>query len=88
MKKYSFKNKVLLSTDSLNGFGLDLIFSVAKQAGCDGIDLALRKNFDAWHDDYVKKLCDEYDLPIYIVQTSPKVNAKELNQAILICQQI
>jgi sugar phosphate isomerase/epimerase len=85
--KYSFTNKVLFSTDSLNGYGLDLVFSVAKDAGCDGIDLALWKNFDAWHDSYVKKLCEQYKLPVEIVQTSPKVNAKELNQAVTICQQ-
>jgi sugar phosphate isomerase/epimerase len=85
--KYTFTNKVLFSTDSLNGYGLDLIFSVAKDAGCDGIDLALWKNFDAWHDSYVKKLCEQYKLPVEIVQTSTKVNAKELNQAVVICQQ-
>ena len=85
--KNKFSNKVLFSTDSLNGYGLDLIFSVAKDAGCDGIDLALWKNFDARHDNYVKKLTEQYKLPVVIVQTSSKVNAKELNQAILICQQ-
>ena len=86
-EKYTFANKVLFSTDSLNGYGLDLVFSVAKDAGCDGIDLALWKNFDAWHDSYVKKLCDQHNLPVEIVQTSSKVNAKELNQAVSICQQ-
>lgn len=85
--KYTFTNKVLFSTDSLNGYGLDLVFSVAKEAGCDGIDLALWKNFDARHDSYVKKLTEQYKLPVEVVQTSAKVNAKELNQAITICQQ-
>ncbi len=85
--KNKFTNKVLFSTDSLNGYGLDLIFSVAKDAWCDGIDLALWKNFDARHDNYVKKLTEQYKLPVIIVQTSSKINAKELNQAILICQQ-
>ncbi len=85
--KNKFSNKVLFSTDSLNGYWLDLIFSVAKDAWCDGIDLALWKNFDARHDNYVKKLTEQYKLPVVVVQTSSKINAKELNQAVLICQQ-
>ena len=51
--KHAFTNKVLFSTDSLNGYGLDLVFSVANEAGCDGIDLAIWKYFDASHDTYV-----------------------------------
>lgn len=86
-QSHPFTNKVLFSTDSLSWYGLDLIFSIAKESGCDGIDLALWKNFDARHDSYVKKLATKYELPVYIVQTSPKVNAKELNQAVTICEQ-
>lgn len=78
-------NLKLLSTDTLPWFGLDLIFSLAKEAGYDGIDLALWKNFDAWHESYVSKLSRTYDLPVVAVQTSAKINAKELNQAITIC---
>lgn len=86
MPEKKLSNTILLSTDTLPGFGLDLIFSTAKEAGCDGIDLALWKNFDAWHESYVAKLSKNYDLPVYTIQTSPKVNAKELNQAIKICE--
>ena len=49
----------LLSSDTLTGYGLDLIFDVAKQNGFDGIDLAIWKNFDSWNIEYVKKLVDK-----------------------------
>jgi hypothetical protein len=37
------QNALLLSTDTLPNYGLDLIFSIAKANGFDGIDLAMRK---------------------------------------------
>ncbi len=72
----------LLSTESLSSYGLDLAFEVAKEAGYDGLDLALWKNFDAWNVNYVKKLVKKHDLPIKVIQVSDKVNTKELNQAL------
>lgn len=75
----------ILSSDTLPGFGLDLIFDTAKSAGFDGIDLALWKNFDARNVDYVKKLSTNHNLPINVVQTSASLSVKELNQALDIC---
>jgi hypothetical protein len=43
------KADFLLSTDTLPGYGLDLIFKIAKRIKFDGLDLAMRKNFDAWN---------------------------------------
>ena len=80
------ENAILLSTDSLPNYWLDLIFSMAKNAGFDGIDLAMRKWFDAWDEEYVQKLSSEYEMPIYAVQTSAKLNQKELDKALDICQ--
>lgn len=77
-KKPSF----LLSTDTLSGYGLDLIFQTATEIGFDGIDLAMRKNFDAWHISYVQDLMKKYDLPIRVIQISRRVNIKEMNQAV------
>lgn len=37
------KNKILLSTDTMGNYGLDVIFDTAKKAGFDGIDLAIWK---------------------------------------------
>ena len=79
-------NQILLSTDTLPWFWLDLVFKIAKQAGFDGIDLALWRNYDAWHEQYVADLSTKYDLPIVVVQTSEKTNAKELNKAIQLCE--
>ncbi|HRX63710.1 MAG TPA: TIM barrel protein [Candidatus Absconditabacterales bacterium] len=80
------KQKFLLSTDVLNGFGLDLVFESAKKAGFDGIDLALYKNFDAWNIDYVKKLSEKHDLPVEVVQVSSKLNKKEMEKALDLCE--
>lgn len=78
--------KFLLSTDTLSWFWLDLIFEMAKNAWFDGIDLAIWKNFDAWNVRYVKKLVAMYDLPVRVVQTSPKLNKKEIDKALDLCE--
>ena len=80
------ENALLLSTDTLPNYWLDLIFSIAKNSWFDGIDLAMRKWFDAWDEEYVQKLSQDHNLPIYIVQTSDKLNQKELDKALDLCQ--
>jgi sugar phosphate isomerase/epimerase len=72
----------LLSTDTLSGYGLDLIFDTARELNFDGIDLAMWKNFDSRHTEYVKDLVEKYDMPVKVVQISDKANIKEMNQAI------
>ena len=79
-------NPLLLSTDTLPNYGLDLIFSIAKATWFDGIDLAMRKWFDAWDEEYVQKLSLDHKLPVYIIQTSAKLNQKELDKALDLCQ--
>lgn len=79
------QNALILSTDTLVNYGLDRIFALAKEAGFDGIDLAMRKGFDARDDLYVQELATVYELPIYVVQTSSKLNQKEMNKALDIC---
>ena len=80
------KNALLLSTDTLPNYWLDLIFSIAKSTWFDGIDLAMRKWFDAWDEEYVQKLSLEHEIPVYIIQTSSKLNQKELDKALDLCQ--
>ena len=80
------ENTLLLSTDTLPNYWLDLIFSIAKSTWFDGIDLAMRKWFDARDEEYVQSLSVKYGLPVYIVQTSMKLNQKELDKALDICQ--
>jgi len=80
------ENALLLSTDTLPNYWLDLIFSIAKSNWFDGIDLAMRKGFDARDEEYVQKLSLQHEMPVYIVQTSAKLNQKELDKALDICQ--
>jgi len=81
-KKNVNKAQFLLSTDTLSGYGLDLIFDTARELNFDGIDLAMWKNFDAWHTDYVIDLSKKYNMPVKVVQISDKANIKEMNQAV------
>ena len=53
-EKSNDKPLFLISTDSFSSCGLDLVFELSKEAGFDGIDLAIRKNYDARNVDYVK----------------------------------
>lgn len=80
------RNALLLSTDTLPNYWLDLIFSIAKNAWFDGIDLAMRKWFDAWDEEYVQKLSLQHEMPVYVIQTSAKLNQKELDKALDLCQ--
>ncbi len=84
MWKRTEKNKAsfLLSTDTLSWYGLDLIFDTARELNFDWIDLAMWKNFDARHTEYVMDLVKKYKMPVKVVQISDKVNIKEMNQAI------
>ena len=80
------ENALLLSTDTLPNYWLDLIFSIAKSVWFDGIDLAMWKWFDARDEEYVQKLSLDHNLPVYIIQTSAKLNQKELDKALDLCQ--
>lgn len=75
----------LFSTDSLSGYGLDLTFQLVKEAGFDGLDIALWKNFDAWNVAYAKELSDKHGLPVKVIQVSGNVNEKEMNKALDLC---
>lgn len=78
--------KFLLSTDTLPWFWLDLVFQLAKDAWFDGLDLAIRKSVDACNIRYVKKLVAKYDFPIKVIQTSSKLNKKEMDRALDLCE--
>ena len=80
------KNKIILSTDTMVGYGLDMIFDMAKKCGYNGIDLAISKGFDAWNEDYVGSLVKKYELPVYSIQTSALLNSKEMNKVLDLCE--
>ncbi len=73
---------LLLSTDTLSWYWLDLIFQLAKEQWYEWLDLAMWKNFDARSIEYVAALVKKYKLPIKVIQISRKVNIKEMNQAV------
>jgi len=56
---------IILHTSSLGKYGLNRIFDFAKKAGYDGIEIYVDKNnYDSQNAEYIKKLCNEYGLPI------------------------
>jgi len=62
---------LLLSTSSLQWYGLHRIFQFAKESGYLGIDLALTTlNYDLWDEEYVNKLSNEFNIPVLSI-TSP-----------------
>lgn len=68
---------IVLSTDSLKGYGLNRIFKFIKEAGYDGVDLYVDpKDFDTSDADYVKSLMDEYKLPVVSLQSPLSATAK------------
>jgi sugar phosphate isomerase/epimerase len=75
-------SRILLSTDTLSGYGLDHIFEVAEDAGFGGIDLAIWKNFDTRNSAYVKKLKAKHNIAVPIIQVSSDINSKEMAQAL------
>ena len=74
---------LVLSTDSLRGYGLNRIFNFAKQAKYEGIDIAIDpKNFDTQNIEYIKALSEQYNLPIIAIQTPPNSNPKKIQEAV------
>jgi sugar phosphate isomerase/epimerase len=67
---------ITISTESLKGYGLNRIFGFAKQAGFDGIDLAMEtSDYDTLNADYIKELIEESGIPVTSIQT-PKATSK------------
>jgi len=81
---------LLVSTSSLNGYGLHRIFSFVKKAWYDGIDLVLTKsNYDTWNADYIKSLIDEFWVPVLSI-TAPNrgLNEKKVDLIIDIAKKV
>lgn len=70
---------LLLSTSSLRGYGLHKIFSLAKNASYDGINLDLNPlDFDTENTDYLKELSESFGMPVvsitaYERRITPKI---------------
>lgn len=78
---------ITLSTDSLKGYGLNRIFQFMKEAAFDGIDLFIDpRDFDTQNPKYIKKLVEEYKLPVTVLQTHPNATAKDVIKAVEMAQ--
>jgi sugar phosphate isomerase/epimerase len=86
--KKNNNNSLLLSTDTLVWYWLDMSFMIVKDLWYDGVDLALRNNFDAWNIEYVKRLTTTYDIPVKVIQVSSNANKKELNHAVELAKEL
>ncbi len=86
MTQKTKQTKLTLSSDTLNGYGLDYIFSLAKKCWFDGIELAIWKNFDSQNPEYVKELSEKHKIKVYGIQTSASLNKKEMNKALDLCE--
>lgn len=80
---------ITLSSDSLKGYGLNRIFRFVKEAGYDGLDLAVDpRDFDSQDAAYVKELIDEFSLPVLALQSPASAGPKEIVNAVEMAQKI
>ena len=74
---------IALHTNSLHKYGLNRIFEFAKKAGYDGIEIGVEKgNFDTQNAEYIKKLSNEYNLPIVALHTPVNGSQKSVEHVI------
>ena len=85
---WEINNKLLLSTDTLSWYGLDMSFIVAKDLWFDWIDLALWNNFDSWNVEYIERLVDMYKINVFVIQTSDNLNKKEISYALELAREL
>ena len=80
---------LLLCTDSLQGYGLNRIFELAKQAGYDGIDLGINYGlYDTFNADYVKGLTEQHNLPVLAVSAPKQVATKRVEELAALTKKI
>lgn len=80
----------LLSTSSLAGYGLHRIFSLAKQAEFDGIDISVDfDQYDSYDASYIDSLITSTDLPVMSI-TAParKLNKKQCDQMLTLASEL
>jgi len=80
---------IILSTDSLKGYGLNRIFELAKQAEYDGLDLSVDYGqFDTFNAEYVKKLIDETGVPVHAVSAPGQIKADKIKELVSMAKTI
>jgi len=72
-----------LHTNSLHHYGLNRIFEFAKAAGYDGIEIGVDKNnYDTQNAEYLKKLSNEYKLPVVALHSPINGTSKSVEHVI------
>jgi len=83
-----YKKVLTLSTASLKWYGIHKIFTIAKKAKYEGIDLKLEKwNYDSLDSDYIKSLSDAFEIPVVSVEAPPRgMNKKRVDEIVAIAK--
>lgn len=81
---------LLLSTSSLKGYWIHRIFSIAKKAWFDWIDLYLSKeNYDLWDVDYIDNLSKEFWVKVVSITAPSKwINEDNIEKIIKLTQKL
>src|SRR3990167_2907831 len=75
--------QLALSTESLKGYGLHRIFRFAKEAGFDGVGLAMvNGDFDSLDINYVKEISAQESTPVLSIQTPAKTSKTKIEEAV------
>ncbi len=74
---------IALHTSSLHHYGLNRIFGFAKEAGYDGIEIAVDKNdYDTQNAEYIKRLSEKYELPVVALHSPENGSEKSVQHVI------
>ena len=73
---------ILLSTGTLNTYGLPRIFALAAEAGYDGIEIIIDARWDTRDAAYLRRMSSEYGLPVAVLHSPflPGVEGWPLDQ--------
>lgn len=75
---------LLLSTSSLQWYGLHHIFQIVKESGYDGIDLCVDNELlDTWDEEYINSLSNDFWVPVVSISApASKLDEKKVDQLI------
>lgn len=62
-------NRVLLSTGSINNYGTDRVFEIARRTGFDGVEIIVDRRTDTFQAPYLRSLIERYGLPVRAVHS-------------------
>ena len=81
--------RIVLSTESLKGYGLNRIFRFAKEAGFDGLDLTMDNGeYDSLDTEYIKELSNATDMPIVAIGTPKTTSKTKIEEAIRMAKEL